>query len=103
MQTPPKHVMIKVIANTKFSELSLELITAIYNLLTANSEETKMPPKTLPEQLRIKANMISLGEKIAWGSETSLMLEAADKIEALEEELRKLKTLVEEGNEICRK
>lgn len=39
MQTPPKHVMIKVIANTKFSELSLEILTAIYNLIQNQKEQ----------------------------------------------------------------
>ena len=41
----------------------------------------------LPKKLRIKATMIELGERIAWGSEAALMHEAADKIEALEAEL----------------
>ena len=38
---------------------------------------------TLPERLRIKASMISLGEKIAWGSDSEIMNEAADEIERL--------------------
>lgn len=37
----------------------------------------------LPKRLRIKASMIALGERIAWGSDTALMEEAADAIEAL--------------------
>lgn len=37
----------------------------------------------LPKRLRIKASMIALGERIAWGSDTALMEEAADVIEAL--------------------
>ena len=37
----------------------------------------------LPKRLRIKASMIALGEQIAWGSDTALMEEAADVIEAL--------------------
>lgn len=39
----------------------------------------------LPKRLRIKASMIALGERIAWGSDTALMEEAADVIEALSE------------------
>lgn len=35
----------------------------------------------LPERLRIKASMIELGERIAWGSDSSLMREAADALE----------------------
>ncbi len=44
--------------------------------------------KTLQEQLRIKAGIMEMGEKIAWGSDTSLMRLAADKIEALEVALK---------------
>lgn len=44
----------------------------------------------LAERLRIKADMINLGEKIAWGSETALMDEAADRITALQAQNRKL-------------
>lgn len=44
--------------------------------------------KTLPEKLRIKASMIQLGERIAWGSEAELMEQAADEIERLASELR---------------
>ena len=40
--------------------------------------------KDLPNKLRIKASMIELGERIAWGSEAGLMKEAANKIEELE-------------------
>ena len=41
----------------------------------------------LPKRLRIKASMIQLGERIAWGSETELMHEAADRIAELESQL----------------
>lgn len=37
----------------------------------------------LPKRLRIKAGMIKFGERIAWGSDTAIMEEAADVIEAL--------------------
>lgn len=37
----------------------------------------------LPKRLRIKASMIALGERIAWGSDTAIMEEAADMIESL--------------------
>jgi hypothetical protein len=43
--------------------------------------------KSLPEKLRLTADMISMGEKIAWGSDTELMYEAAERIEELEREL----------------
>lgn len=35
----------------------------------------------LPKQLRIKAGMIRVGERIAWGSDSALMEQAADLIE----------------------
>ncbi|MEO9231539.1 MAG: hypothetical protein ABI216_21675 [Devosia sp.] len=37
----------------------------------------------LVERLRIKSSMIHMGEKIAWGSETALMDEAADRLAQL--------------------
>jgi hypothetical protein len=39
----------------------------------------------LVNQLRVKAAVIEMGESIAWGSDTALMRDAADRIEALEE------------------
>ena len=41
----------------------------------------------LPNQLRVKAGMIQTGEQIAWGSDSALMLEAANKLEIIESEL----------------
>ena len=38
----------------------------------------------LKDRLKSKADSISLGERIAWGSDTALMLEAAECIEQLE-------------------
>ena len=38
--------------------------------------------KALGDALRIKATMIELGEKIAWGSDVALMREAADALAA---------------------
>lgn len=53
-----------------------------------NPPETKaserLSTSTLPQKLRMKADMINMGERIAWGSETALMFEAADYIESLE-------------------
>ncbi len=40
----------------------------------------------LVKRLTIKAGVMEMGEKIAWGSDTSLMREAADRIEELEAE-----------------
>lgn len=37
----------------------------------------------LVKRLRIKAGVMSMGEKIAWGSDTALMEEAADELERL--------------------
>ena len=45
----------------------------------------------LTKQLRIKAGMINLGERIEWGSETALMETAANRIDHLEAELAKLR------------
>lgn len=39
--------------------------------------------KTLPERLKIKAQMISLGEKIALGSDSAIMLESAAELDRL--------------------
>lgn len=39
---------------------------------------------TLSERLRTISAMIHLGEKISWGSETELMDEAADTLDAIE-------------------
>jgi hypothetical protein len=36
----------------------------------------------LIKSLRIKAGVMQMGEKIAWGSDTALMLQAADMLEA---------------------
>ena len=49
----------------------------------------------LIKRLEIKAGMISMGEKIAWGSDTDVMYEAAEKIRELEEENKKLKEKIE--------
>jgi len=43
----------------------------------------------LVKRLTIKAGVMEMGEKIAWGSDTSLMREAADRIEELEAKLAK--------------
>lgn len=40
--------------------------------------------EALIKSLRIKADMIRMGERIAWGSETKLMYQAADALEALQ-------------------
>jgi len=40
--------------------------------------------RVVPARLRIVSAMISMGERISWGQETSLMDEAADRIEQLE-------------------
>jgi len=45
------------------------------------------PEQTLPDRLRLKSNMINMGEGIAWGSETALMDEAAAHIIALRAQL----------------
>jgi|GEM_PF-1204891 len=38
----------------------------------------------IKDRLKSKADSISLGERIAWGSDTALMLEAAQRIEEIE-------------------
>ena len=45
---------------------------------------------TLIKRLRVKAGVMEMGERIAWGSETSLMREAAEKIEELEAKQEKI-------------
>ena len=49
----------------------------------------------LPKKLRIKAGVINMGGRIAWGSETALMEEAADLIEQQQAEIDALKAHVE--------
>jgi len=44
----------------------------------------------LPSRLEKKAGVMEMGEKIAWGSDTALMREAAIEIRILKEQLRKL-------------
>lgn len=46
-----------------------------------------MTEPDLVERLRIKADVITMGERIAWGSETELMRKAADEIERLRDAL----------------
>lgn len=52
----------------------------------------------LPKRLRIKAGVMSMGEKIAWGSDTELMYEAANEIERLRNIIYKAQiSLIEHG------
>lgn len=46
--------------------------------------------KGVVERLRIKADMIQMGEKIAWGSDSAIMREAAARIETLERALERI-------------
>ena len=51
----------------------------------------------LVKRLDIKAGVMEMGEKIAWGSDTALMREAARKIEAMqarEEQLQKVLEII---------
>jgi len=45
-----------------------------------------MTTKTLPQQARIVAGMIALGEHIAWGRDTELLIKLADQVEAITKE-----------------
>ena len=47
-----------------------------------------MTPTTLPEQARIVAGMIALGEHIAFGRDTELLMQLADRVDALTKELK---------------
>ena len=42
--------------------------------------------KTLPEQARIVAGMVSLGERIAYGRDVELLMQLANQVEALTKE-----------------
>ena len=53
-------------------------------------DATKYTLDTLPGRLRIKAGMISMGERIEWGSDSNIMWEAATKIETLEKRIKEL-------------
>jgi hypothetical protein len=55
----------------------------------ADGKQVQLPRKSLAPitvalitSLRIKATLMDLGEKIAWGSDTTLMRQAADMLEA---------------------
>lgn len=50
------------------------------------TQETEL--EKLIKSLRIKADMIRMGEGIAWGSETELMYQSADALEALQGQAR---------------
>lgn len=50
-------------------------------------------------RLRIKADMIELGDKIPYGSDSSVMREAADEIERLREELYEIKLAAAGGED----
>lgn len=52
-------------------------------------------------QLRVKAAVMEMGEHIAWGSDTALMREAADRIETLEEALRDIENMQYGLYEVC--
>lgn len=47
-----------------------------------------MTNEQLAEALRTKADMINMGERIAWGSETALMRQAADVIQQQRDVMR---------------
>lgn len=49
----------------------------------------------LPKQLRIMAGMISMGERIAWGSDSAIMEQAADLIAKQQAEINGLKAEIE--------
>ena len=51
---------------------------------------------TLVERLRAKASVMETGEKIAAGSDTALMREAADEIERLEAQLENFEAAAED-------
>lgn len=50
-------------------------------LLATKAAAPADAPTDLPKRLRIKAGLMAMGERIGWGSDTELMLEAADYIE----------------------
>ncbi len=52
--------------------------------------------KELSKRLRIKAGVMQMGEKIAWGSDTDLMYEAADNLDEKDKELAALRGFANE-------
>ena len=48
----------------------------------------------LVKRLDIKAGVMEMGEKIAWGSDTALMREAARKIEAMQSREERIKAAI---------
>ena len=53
-------------------------------------------------RLEIKADMIQMGEKIAWGSDSTIMREAADLIERQREALMKARDGVAVLGDTCK-
>lgn len=50
--------------------------------------------KTLQDRLHIKAGMISLGERITWGSDSAIMQEVAEALTAKDAEIERLKKVI---------
>lgn len=49
----------------------------------------------LPKKLRITAGVINMGGRIAWGSDTALMEEAAELIEQQQHRIRELESIID--------
>ena len=56
------------------------------------------PSQALQKRLEILASMISMGEKIAWGSDSALMLEAAAMLADEDTEITRLRALLDMAN-----
>lgn len=56
-----------------------------------------MTSETLPKRLRSKASVMVMGERIAWGSDTDLMYEAAVEIDALKAKIAELERIINDS------
>ena len=62
-----------------------------------------MNANKLADELNIKANMINLGEKIAWGSDSGIMDKAATILRQQQAEIDALKKYIAESNALDKK
>lgn len=65
--------------------------------------DKQTPSQALQKRLEIIAGMISMGEKIAWGSDSALMLEAATMLAAKDAEIATLKSHLADAQELIQK
>ena len=61
-----------------------------------------MTEHNLPEQLRIKATMISMGERISFNSDVELMIQAAAVIELRDKRIAELEAVLKHARDVIK-